>query len=723
MVIKSKGKVPILLFFGVLISLITVFALGGFTYYNQLHPAFPLLDKNGENVINSGGMVSTRNTCGPCHEYDVIINSYHMQQGLNEIFEEGEDRIFPDYYVSPGMFGKFCGPPYLQLTPLGVEDEKDFTLLTTPTWLRNYCGNCHLGSGPSEFDREGRRLDTVDPAQTDPLNPDYHYLENGEIKEWDWRESGVMEASCFLCHTPDPRSGRLARDEALRAGNFGAANTASLIGRNIVSQTEDGSYSYNQEAFDNQGNVMMEYLQLQDPKVENCEQCHGIAAHQIGKIEPFFEGTPLRGIMKFARIFSGTHISETDINLENKEEYDYPWDAHAAAELECIECHHSINNPARAPRDLDWGYIQYQQLGSGEIKDYLRRPNHNFAKGRTCPETIMDELDDTMRRCIDCHSRSIENHAEWLPYTEHHFNRLGCEVCHIPQKHYWAFMSIEWTTLMPNGKFKPGVRGIDVPLAEYMANPDENAIRSWTPAYLTREDADGERRIMPYNMFVINYWFDQDNQRPVYKKILMDAFYKKAADDTFAKVDGKFQYNDRYVEIMDRNSDGKLTPEELTLTKDDTERIEKVEQLLIAAGAGDPVMHVEMVPFGINHNVVRGEHAIRECSSCHSSTNNHLVNEPLKLLDYIPAAPVEIVRACTTKCPYAGEGEDPYAQLTQEIDGKLYYNPLPAVCEYYFVGFTRVDWVEWFGWLTIIFSLALVLVHGGLRIKNRNKKK
>jgi len=35
---------------------------------STMHPPFPLLDENGQNVLVSGAPASTMNTCGTCHD-------------------------------------------------------------------------------------------------------------------------------------------------------------------------------------------------------------------------------------------------------------------------------------------------------------------------------------------------------------------------------------------------------------------------------------------------------------------------------------------------------------------------------------------------------------------------------------------------------------------------------------------------------------------------------
>ena len=57
---------------------------------SPLHPTFPLLDDDGENVLESGKPVSTMITCGDCHDTDFIAeHSYHVSVGLNDLSSPG----------------------------------------------------------------------------------------------------------------------------------------------------------------------------------------------------------------------------------------------------------------------------------------------------------------------------------------------------------------------------------------------------------------------------------------------------------------------------------------------------------------------------------------------------------------------------------------------------------------------------------------------------------
>lgn len=78
------------------------------------------------------------------------------------------------------------------------------------------CASCHTGGGPYEYDRDGNRLDEVDPNSVPPLDGDYYSYTTDEVAygswgkphKFDWRKSGSLEADCMTCHL-DPDTKRV----------------------------------------------------------------------------------------------------------------------------------------------------------------------------------------------------------------------------------------------------------------------------------------------------------------------------------------------------------------------------------------------------------------------------------------------------------------------------------------------------------------------------------
>ena len=312
------------------------------------HPALVLKDEAGRNVLESGKPISTRNTCGgDCHDYDFIANSFHFQQGKAEMDRSLlKSHGVSGFNSSPGMFGKFSIIPNRQLTHSGVTDPSDADM-SQPEWLMK-CGGCHTGGGISEYDLHGRRFLSPDAKPAGALDPSYtiRNRETGEVAAWDWQKSGIAEADCFLCHVP--AASRAARKKETSEGNFRWANNATLSETGIVSAGATGGFAYNRAAFNADGTVKQELLKLSDPLLENCAMCHGFTAKDTTAIQPIQHADIMRGTEKSGWVYNGARISDTQSpKIIGKEHMTYPWDAHAAKGLICIDCHFSPNNPGR----------------------------------------------------------------------------------------------------------------------------------------------------------------------------------------------------------------------------------------------------------------------------------------------------------------------------------------------------------------------------------------
>jgi hypothetical protein len=76
------------------------------------HPDVALMDHQGNLVALDGNTpYSPRQTCGGCHDYDMITNAYHFQQGRTDaegriVISDGFDSKKP-WNLSDGMYGKW----------------------------------------------------------------------------------------------------------------------------------------------------------------------------------------------------------------------------------------------------------------------------------------------------------------------------------------------------------------------------------------------------------------------------------------------------------------------------------------------------------------------------------------------------------------------------------------------------------------------------------------
>jgi len=651
---------------------------------SPIHPTFPLLDADGVNVLESGKPVSVMKTCGGCHDSQFIAkHSFHSQVGLNEMFPAGQAPTGRPWDISKGAFGLWDPITYRYLSP---PQDKNIDL-TTAGWIQVY-GLRHVGGGPAEVTPDGEPLTQLQPDASNPeasiLNP-----ETGELEPWDWKESGTVEMNCFLCHTPEPNNS--ARIEELKKGKFGWANTATLVGTGIVQPSPDGqSMVYNPEAFDEQGNLKREVLLIQSPTSDNCGQCHGEVQTDITTALSYrdFDDNDWT-TMRTGQIFSGQRISDSALNIKGKSELKRSWDVHAERNLNCNDCHFSLNNPAyyEPPKDLNPKHLIFEPRRP-DISDYLHKPIHDFARGAVTKDEVGSTFTESMRRCESCHD--YEATHTWLPYQERHAQKLSCEACHIPEIHATAIQQNDWTVITPEGKGVLTYRNVT---GDGNPRNPNNMLEGFKPILLPRYDNEGNLKLAPFNLVSSWYWVYGDPPRPVRQIDLKKAFF---TDDG--------NYKPEIISAFDLNGDGYLAQVELRIDSKEKEKV--VRQQLEALGLKNLDIRAEVQPYNITHNTTWGEYSTKDCNACHSEDSR--VSTPMKLASYTPGGVMpELV---------GDVNMEPTGDFVRGQDGELYYQPDTAKEGLYLPGHDRVKWIEWLGLLMMVGVFAGVVVHGGLRI-------
>lgn len=649
---------------------------------SPLHPAYPLLDADSIPVIESGEPVSTMQTCGSCHDTTFIAeHSYHADVGMDTIGEPGSTPSQRPWDTSNGFFGRWNPIIYRYLSPEGDEHID----LTTAAWIMTL-GARHVGGGPAVYSREGALLTDLEQRpgnhQTNIIDPS-----TGDLTPWDWQESGVVEMNCFLCHTPKPNN--TARIKALQEGDFQWANTATLLGSGIVERQGD-EYSWNMAAFNVEGELEPDFVAIQDPTNENCGLCHGLV--HTNPEEPLILAgcSPERYRTETSgQIISAERISESGVNLENKESTQRSWDVHAERQLSCTDCHYSINNPVYYQESDDTRPVHLEfDPRRLELGEYLQQPLHHFARGQSAQGTVSPELRDTMRRCESCHSTAVTH--TWLPYKEAHFSALSCETCHIPKMYSTAFQQYDWTVITPDAAARTVCRGIEGPSGSLTS-----LITGFEPLLVPRLDPEssssGSSRIAPFNTVTSWFWVYGSPERPVRLEDLKAAWLENG------------EYHPEIISAFDQDGDGVLGEGELVI---DTPR----KHDLIASrleGLGLDNVHIagEIQPYSINHNVASGEWAIKDCQTCHSDRSR--LATPFLLASYLPGGVMpEFVKDSNVLVN---------GQLYDNELGELYYQPTTGEGGIYVLGHNNVGWIDLLGSLMFVGVLLGVVVHGGLR--------
>jgi thiosulfate reductase cytochrome b subunit len=647
---------------------------------SPIHPQFPLLDADGANVLTSGNPVSTMQTCGACHDTAFITShSGHADAGLSRMSTSGEAGRHT-WDNGNGYFGGWNPITYRYLSP--SEDERiDATLAE---WIQIY-GVRHPGGGPAVTSRTGEPLSalstnasTVDTSIVDPAT--------GELRNWDWAQSGTAELDCFMCHTSVPNNA--ARIDALQSGQFSWANTATLQGTGIVDQV-DGAWTWNQAAFDPHGNLLKDFVTIQDPSNENCGQCHGIVeSDPQTPVTLDHLGVSQWNTLTTGQVFSPQQLADSGLNLEGKETLTRSWDVHAERLVECVDCHYSLNNPVYTQRDAD---DQPEYLTNDprrlDIGQYLYQPLHQLARSDAEGEGATNENAET---CESCHDLSTTH--EWLPYREHHMEVLECETCHASTLYAPALQLVDWTVMQTNGSPHRTYRGT--------ANANEatadSLIIGFQPILLPQMRENGTTTIAPYNLITSWYWVYGDPARPVPLRDLQGAW-----------LEGD-HYPAEILAAFDNNGSGDLDNTELVIDSDAKESL--IASRLEARGLATPHIEGETQPYAIHHDIAADEWAIRDCQTCHGE--NSRIGQSMTLSDRFHGGIQPIV--------FGSAGSS--AVVVNSDSGTLSLQPQSETANLYILGHDNVTMVDVGGallFLGVIFGASL---HGGLRYLSARRR-
>jgi thiosulfate reductase cytochrome b subunit len=649
---------------------------------SPLHPDFPLIDANGENVLTSGSSISTMQTCGQCHDTEFIqTHAFHSDLGLSDY------QVTTEFNASPGEFGKWDPLTYRYLSQPG-DERLD---LSTAEWLM-LNGARVVGGGPAELSRNGQALESLPLSaqnyETAILN------EDGNVEAWDWQASGAMEMNCFLCHLEMPNND--ARSAFIRGGSFGSANTGTLLGLGVVDYDgSTGTWTWNPTAFNEIGEVKSDILRIQDPTNANCAACHGEVHAGTDPLTYTACDLDYPQTATTGQVVSPQRISTSGINLSSKKDINRSWDIHAERQLECTDCHYALNNPAHA----------YEAFGKNpehlvydprtlEIGEYLERPDHNFARGASAQYNTDPESESTMRRCETCHDTS-KSHADWLPYNVRHMQVLACETCHIPQMYAPAYSTMDWTIIRADGSARSECRGIEG------KDTVNDLVTGYQPVLMQRTDTQNSKVLFaPYNLITSFFWVYEDangNLRPVRKMDLETVYLQNG------------NYPADILSAFDTDSDGTLSDAELVL--DSASKQELIAGKLEALGLKNVRIQGQVQPYSINHNVGDSKSATNDCSTCHNTESR--VTRPILLAS---SAPAGVTPEFVTDVNVTATGN-----IVNEA-GALYYNPINENDDTYIFGHNRIAWIDWFGAFLFLGTVAGVAGHGTFRFVSARRR-
>ncbi len=679
------------------------------------HPAIPLLDEQGKNVLESNNPYSPKKSCegSGCHDYEAITHAYHFEMGRDEASDSyGAKRGLP-HLVSPGYYGGYTcmggnNPQVLakKNNPGGVEEFADFG---SAGWVKS-CMSCHTGGGWAEKDRDGIRYDQKKVEDIKPNDGDYyerHVKEDGteELVLWDWKKSGVGEADCMFCHIDfstlklpedsgleealDPRKARQAftTEGLFRQAASGlleyvvnkdGKNLMTVARAEVTEEEEEGGehsghggkkaqakkietvldekgmpkFNWHADAFDENGRTIIPMLRF--PGNDNCMACHRTSNSR-------------RGFYGFGESAEATIASAGEDASDGVLEDDYKDDVHKG------KVYVDDNGQSRAIENCNTCHSK--QYFKSNLVNVDLDANHDFPKGNS-------DMD-------------VRNDLDYAP------NAKSCEECHIksanpiiPSKHdtlleahreLWkgngdmAGYSKESLTKITQTHF-------DVVSCQACHITDK-AGRNDEPLQIMfryRTAEDGKSKMVPYNPRLRYYWKDKVTGRVLVKTERNSVFEKgeDAEGNIFGIIVDPIS-GEEFGQVSARLSHGSVRYGEPENYESFVGLKKAYDSLLLKKGYSNPnttQVWTESNEYIISHNTRPSPDSV-QCEECHSRKQSGAFSSLVSPEGIMGKANVKIVTTLpdnrlveegiiTIDLPYMKL--QPNGDITQNVDDILY---------------------------------------------------
>ena len=622
-----------------------------------MHPAIPILDENGNHVLDSGRPYSSKMTCGTggCHDYDAITSAYHFEMGRDEARDDFGAKHGLSHLVSPGYFGGYAcmgGSNPDVLAKKANASEADFADRGSAGWIQR-CVSCHTGGGWMEKDRNGNRYDETDPESVAHLDGDYFNRgtdENNQpaspdtVAQWDWKKSGVVEADCFICHA-DLKALVKTDPQLAVEGSSDALTHFRSLRRYVLA---NGGY------FRYIGTAILEFLNLRNPD------------------DPSDTDRSLVNFSRDTAAENPVHMRRTSplyaLNLDGNGDPILNWNASAFDENgrvsipmlrfpdndNCMICHRTSNSRRGfygfgedaamtydedgvveedykddVHKGLTWtengqtrkiencnachskGY--YKSLASTSNVDL--DADHNFMKGNSDMD-LRNDLDysPNARSCVYCHDEApdpaipsgqenmLMAHLERWKANGDMFGYTESSLTRITQTH------------------------LDVVSCQacHITNKRSRRGRPLQILYRYRQEEDGKLRIVPYNPRIRYYWKDRNTGRVLTKTDRNSVFELK--HDADGNMYGVIIDPETGQELPTRVS-ARMSHGSIRFGDPDTYQgfvdLKKVyDKVLKSKGIANPdavMVWTESNEYVMNHNTRPATESL-QCDACHART-------------------------------------------------------------------------------------------------------
>lgn len=438
---------------------------------------------------------------------------------------------------------------------------------------------------------------------------------------------------------------------------------------------------------DNPGEV---HKRIQLPDSRNCAPCHGLVSVDStplvipGDFDCIQPDAPGSDHYKMTRhtgvIIAAQDLSNSALNLKNKQQLHFPWDVHARRQLKCIDCHFISNDPRYCGEDLpELGHLRRDPRKIKSPGEILMRPDH-FLKASSCT-------------C--CHDPfAIHNR---LPYKKRHIELLRCQSCHVPRIYGPALQTVDSTVLTTEGEPHTIYRGTD---KSHLHGGSMNTafLEGYRPFLFPLEKANRfnreETKISPFNLVTRWYWKSGKSSAPLPLSILRQVYLEDSNPGIYSRD---------ILESFDSDGSGTLDEKELRL--DTHAKLNLIKTRLQDLGVEDPQIAGTVESHLITHGVLSTSHMELNCSDCHEAGSRFGRDVPLAA--YAPGGVVpEFI---------GDDGPIINGSVRVEPGGPVVLRRSPGIAGFYVLGHHRSGILDNIGIWVFILSLLAIAGHGFLR--------
>ncbi len=499
-------------------------------------------------------------------------------------------------------------------------------------------------------------------AAPNPMHPRFALLDEAGNRVQDAGTPVSANRTCTGCHDTEFILSHSSHDPARVKADCATCHV------------EGGKLTWSPDKVDDAGNLKRDAIRVSAPKVSQCAQCHGVASEAeepLALPDDFDEALsrwgssePYTMTLMTGEIVAPQKMSESRMNLADRDSLTAPFDVHAARMVTCTSCHFAPNNPGRVAADRpDLPFLERDPRRLS-IAEFIQRPNHEL----------------TATRCEQCHNPMAVHDA--LPYKDRHLARLSCTSCHTPELHGPTLRTVDTTVVTVSGAPRVEYRNMD---ANAGGNVNARYIEPFRPFLFVDPS---ERKLAPYNLVTEWRWVSGVAKTEVPLATVASVYLEQGV------------YAKDVLAAFDRNGDGSLSYDELRLDSD--AKIDLIKKKLVARGVADPSVDGVVSVHRIYHGVMAHQQVEHQCDSCHQEQSRLNADVSLSSYDLAGLTP-----------------SAPGGQVERDATGGLVLHRPRDVGGFYVPGHDRVPWTDSVGFVIFLLTAVGITVHGTLRYRVR----